>query len=145
VEDEAKGYGIKEATKAVEMLKADALAIHLNPLQEAIQPEGETTFANVMPAIETIAKKLGVPVIAKETGCGVSAAQARKLEALGVAGIDISGAGGTSWAAVEYYRARRRKDEDRDHGRWSHGKPLWRAPLPLRRKGLVGRYLEGSR
>ncbi len=109
----AKGYGIKEAAKAVEMLEADALAIHLNPLQEAIQPEGETTFANVAPAIESIVKKLDVPVIVKETGCGISASQARKLEALGVAGIDIAGAGGTSWAAVEYHRARRRRDEAR--------------------------------
>ena len=109
----ARGYGIKEATEAVEMLKADALAIHLNPLQEAIQPEGETTFANVAPAIEAIVKKLDVPVVVKETGCGISASQARKLEALGVAGIDIAGAGGTSWAAVEYYRARRRRDEAR--------------------------------
>jgi isopentenyl-diphosphate delta-isomerase len=122
----ARGYGIKEATEAVEMLKADALAIHLNPLQEAIQPEGETTFANVMPAIEAIAKKLNVPVIVKETGCGISASQARKLEALGVAGIDIAGAGGTSWAAVEYYRARRRKDEARQR----LGEDFWDWGIP---------------
>ena len=122
----AKGYGIKEATKAVEMLKADALAIHLNPLQEAIQPEGETTFANAMLAIEAIAKKLNVPVIVKETGCGISASQARKLEALGVAGIDIAGAGGTSWAAVEYYRARRRKDEARQ----KLGEDFWDWGIP---------------
>lgn len=122
----AKGYGIKEATKAVEMLKADALTIHLNSLQEAIQPEGETTFANVVPAIEAIVKKLDVPVILKETGCGISAAQAKQLEALGVAGIDIAGAGGTSWAAVEYYRARRRRDEARQR----LGEDFWDWGIP---------------
>jgi isopentenyl-diphosphate delta-isomerase len=122
----AKGYGIKEATKAVEMLKADALAIHLNPLQEAIQPEGETTFAKAAPAIESLVKKLDVPVVVKETGCGISVAQAKKLEELGVAGIDIAGAGGTSWAAVEYYRARRRGDEARQ----KLGEDFWDWGIP---------------
>jgi isopentenyl-diphosphate delta-isomerase len=121
-----KGYKVKEAAKAVDMLKADALTIHLNPLQEAVQPEGETTFTNLLPAIETIVDELGVPVLVKETGCGISASMAKQLEAIGVAGIDIAGAGGTSWAAVEYYRARKEKDEARQ----KLGETFWDWGIP---------------
>ena len=106
-----RGYGIKEARKAVEMIDADALAIHLNPLQEAIQPEGETRFVGVLRKIEEIAEGLDVPVIVKETGAGIAAEDAIKLEKVGVKGIDVSGVGGTSWAAVEYYRAKRSQSE----------------------------------
>ncbi len=100
-----RGYGVKEAEKAVRMIEADALAIHLNPLQEAVQPEGEAHYAGVLQRIEEIAEKLQVPVIVKETGAGMSAEVAKKLEGIGVGGIDVAGAGGTSWAAVEYHRA----------------------------------------
>lgn len=106
-----RGYGVKEARKAVEMLHADALAIHLNPLQEAVQPEGETSYAGTLNAIEKVVKGLHIPVIVKETGCGIAAEDAKQLEAIGVAAIDVAGAGGTSWAAVEYYRARSRMNE----------------------------------
>ncbi len=95
------------------MMKADALAIHLNPLQEAVQPEGETDYAGVLKKIGEIAQALDVPVIVKETGAGIAAEEAKMLEAAGVAGIDVAGAGGTSWAAVEYHRAMRLKDESR--------------------------------
>ena len=105
------GYGVKETRKAVEMMDADALAIHLNPLQEAIQPEGEASYEGVLKAIGKIVKGIDVPVIVKETGCGIAAAEAKQLEAIGVAAIDIAGAGGTSWAAVEYYRAKSQMDE----------------------------------
>ncbi len=107
----AKGYGVREATRAVEMLKADALAIHLNPLQEAVQPEGETSYAGVTKAIGKIIDELNVPVIVKETGCGIGAAEARVLERIGVAAIDVAGAGGSSWAAVEFHRASKHDDE----------------------------------
>ena len=100
------GYGLKEVKKAVEMIDADAIAIHLNPLQEAVQPEGQTRFGGVLEKIGEIAKELGKPVIAKETGAGIAAEEAKRLEAANVEGIDISGAGGTSFAAVEYYRAK---------------------------------------
>lgn len=100
------GYGLKEVRKAVEMVEADAIAIHLNPLQEAVQPEGQTNFKGILQKIREIAKDLDKPVIAKETGAGVAAEEAKQLETAGVKGIDVSGAGGTSWAAVEYYRAR---------------------------------------
>lgn len=98
-------YDIKKIRRAVEMIEADALAIHLNPLQEAIQPEGETVYAGIIDRIRMIVDSLDVPVIVKETGAGISAEVARKLEDAGVACIDVAGAGGTSWAAVEYYRA----------------------------------------
>ena len=122
----ARGYGVKEARKAVEMLEADALAVHLNPLQEAIQPEGETSYVGVVDAIEKIVKGLDVPVIVKETGCGIAAAEAKQLEAIGVAAIDVAGAGGTSWAAVEYYRAKRQVDESRQR----LGETFWDWGIP---------------
>jgi len=122
----AKGYSLKEAEKAVEMLEADALAIHLNPLQEAIQPEGETTYTGVTARIKAIVEGLNVPVIVKETGCGISASEARQLEAIKVAGIDIAGAGGTSWAAVEYLRAKKRGDETRQR----LGETFWDWGIP---------------
>ena len=93
-------YGIKEARKAVEMLEANALAIHLNPLQEAVQPEGETNYSGVFNKIGKIAQALEVPVIVKETGAGIAAEDAKMLEEAGVGGIDVAGVGGTSWAAV---------------------------------------------
>ena len=100
-------YGLKEVNRAVEMIDADALAIHLNPLQEAIQPEGETKFKGLIEKIREIAVALDIPVIVKETGAGIAAEEAKKLEEIGVKGIDVAGAGGTSWAAVEYYRAKK--------------------------------------
>ena len=100
------GYGLKEVKKAIEIIDADAVAIHLNPLQEAVQPEGQTSFKGVLEKIGEIASAVDKPVIVKETGSGISAEDAKKLEAAGVKGIDVSGAGGTSFAAVEYYRAK---------------------------------------
>jgi isopentenyl-diphosphate delta-isomerase len=104
-----KGYGINEVKKAIEMIEADAVAIHLNPLQEAVQPEGETDFTGLLEKIGGIARKLDTPVIVKETGAGVAAEEAERLAAKGVKGVDVSGAGGTSWAAVEHYRAKRHR------------------------------------
>jgi isopentenyl-diphosphate delta-isomerase len=100
----AKGYGVKEAKKAVEMIEADALAIHLNPLQEAVQEEGETATRDVLNRIGVLTKELEVPVIVKETGCGIAYEEASKLAETNVKGIDVGGAGGTSWSAVEAYR-----------------------------------------
>jgi len=99
------GYGVKEVKKTIDMIDADAVAIHLNALQEAIQPEGQTNFKGVLAKIGEIAGELDKPVIVKETGSGIGAEDAKKLEAAGVKGIDVGGAGGTSFAAVEYYRA----------------------------------------
>jgi isopentenyl-diphosphate delta-isomerase len=100
------GYGLKEVRKAIEMIEADAVAIHLNALQEAVQPEGQTNFKGILERISEITSEIDKPVIAKETGAGIAAEEARKLHDAGVKGIDIGGAGGTSFAAVEYHRAK---------------------------------------
>ncbi len=104
------GYKINEVKKAVQMIDADAIAIHLNAVQEGVQPEGQTNFKGVLDGIKEIAARLDKPVIAKETGAGIAAEEAKKLETAGVKGIDVSGTGGTSWAAVEYYRAQEQKN-----------------------------------
>ena len=98
------GYGIAECRRAVEMLEADALFLHLNPLQEVLQPEGNHNFSDILPKIGEICRVLPVPVIVKEVGWGISAPTARRLLDVGVSGIDIAGAGGTSWARVEMFR-----------------------------------------
>jgi isopentenyl-diphosphate delta-isomerase len=104
-------YGVKEAKKAVEMVKANALAVHLNALQEAVQPEGDTNYSGLLHKIGEVVQELDVPVVVKETGAGICAEDAAMLAATGVAAIDVSGIGGTSWAAVEYYRAKARQDD----------------------------------
>jgi isopentenyl-diphosphate delta-isomerase len=99
----SQGYGIKEAKKAVGMINANALAIHLNPLHETIQPEGEVDFKGCIKEIKKLSN-LGVPIIVKETGAGIAREEAVLLEKTGVAGIDVGGVGGTSFSAVEHYR-----------------------------------------
>jgi isopentenyl-diphosphate delta-isomerase len=98
------GYGIRECQRAVDMLAADALILHLNPLQEALQPEGDTKFRGLLRRIEEICTKLPVPVIAKEVGWGIGTATAKQLLDADVSAIDVAGAGGTSWSQVEMYR-----------------------------------------
>lgn len=99
-----KEFDIEQLKRALEFVKADALAIHLNATQELCQPEGDTHWGNVLSAIEHVCSKIDMPVIVKETGCGLSAAVAKNLENAGAACLDIGGAGGTSWAKVEYFR-----------------------------------------
>lgn len=116
------GYGRDECMRAVEMTEADALVLHLNPLQEAFQPAGNTRFAGLLKAIATIARDVPVPVIVKEVGWGISGDVARRLVDCGVAAIDVAGAGGTSWSEIEGLRmtpddVRRKVAEDfRDWG-----------------------------
>ena len=98
------GYGIDECKRAVGMIEADALVLHLNPLQEAIQPEGNTNFSGLLKKIEYICKNLPAPVVVKEVGWGISEEIAKKLAAVGVSAVDISGSGGTSWSQVERFR-----------------------------------------
>jgi isopentenyl-diphosphate delta-isomerase len=100
-----RDHGIEWAEQAVEMIEADAIAIHLNFLQEAIQPEGDHNATGCFAAIEDLARNFKKPVIVKETGCGISAATARRCWGAGVRAIDTGGWGGTSWAAVESVRA----------------------------------------
>ncbi|MBI3764198.1 MAG: type 2 isopentenyl-diphosphate Delta-isomerase [Chloroflexi bacterium] len=99
------GYGLDHCRRAVEMIGADALILHLNALQEAVQPEGDTNFAGLLGKIETVCRGLQVPVIAKEVGWGFSEKAARQLAEAGVAAIDVAGSGGTSWSQVEMHRA----------------------------------------
>lgn len=105
------GYGVKEVKHIVEMIAADAVAVHLNALQEAVQPEGQTNFKGILAKIAEIAGAIDTPVIVKETGAGISAEDAKALESAGVKAIDVGGVGGTSFAAVEYYRASQKRDE----------------------------------
>ncbi|MEY2846792.1 MAG: hypothetical protein RL076_2338 [Chloroflexota bacterium] len=98
------GYGVYECQRAVDMIEADALILHLNALQEAVQPEGNTNFAGLLPKIAAVCRALSVPVIVKEVGNGISAATARRLIEAGVAAVDVAGAGGTSWSEVERFR-----------------------------------------
>ena len=97
--------GLEQCLRIVDILEADALILHINPLQECIQPQGDTNFHGLFDKIETVCSKLPVPVIAKEVGNGISAAMAKKLLSVGVTAIDVAGAGGTSWAMVESERA----------------------------------------
>lgn len=99
------GYGEDEARRAVDMIEADALIIHLNPLQEAVQPEGDRNWTGLFGAIERLAGKMAVPIVVKEVGSGISARLARRFVDAGISIIDVAGAGGTSWAAVEAERA----------------------------------------
>jgi len=99
------GYGIDECRKAVDMIQADALILHLNPLQEAVQDAGDTNFAGLAGKLEIISKKLEIPVIVKEVGWGISERTAKLLSNCGITAIDVAGAGGTSWSQVEMHRA----------------------------------------
>src|SRR5207245_9614325 len=99
------GVGIDQCLEAVEMIGADALVLHLNPLQEALQQEGDHNFRGLLEKIGLIARALPVPVIVKEVGSGISGPIAWQLAEAGVAAIDVAGAGGTSFARGEAVRA----------------------------------------
>jgi isopentenyl-diphosphate delta-isomerase len=99
------GYSIDQCRRAVEMIGADALILHLNVLQEALQPEGNRNFKGLTEKIATVCRELKVPVVVKEVGNGISVEVAKRLHGAGVAAIDIAGKGGTAWSAVEAQRA----------------------------------------
>jgi len=102
---QAKSLDTSTIASLVEGVGADALCVHLNPAMEIVQPGGDRDFVGVIDAIERLVQELPVPVIAKETGCGIGPRAARKLARVGVRHLDVSGAGGTSWVAVETARA----------------------------------------
>jgi len=99
------GYGPEHLQRAVDMAEADALILHFNVLQEAVQPEGDTNFAGLLAKIEEVCRSVTVPVIAKEVGWGFSKQDVVALVNAGISAIDVAGSGGTSWSEVEYYRA----------------------------------------
>jgi isopentenyl-diphosphate delta-isomerase len=99
------GYSVDECRRAVEMIEADALILHLNPLQEVLQLEGDFKWRGLLEKIEAVCRGLAIPVVAKEVGWGISERVARLLYNAGVSAIDVAGAGGTSWSQVEMHRA----------------------------------------
>ncbi len=123
-----EGITLQNARTAVESLKADALCVHLNPLQEAVQSAGDTNFSNLSEKIGGIVRELGVPVIVKEVGTGISTEDAKRLMDIGVKYIDIAGSGGTSWSRVEGKR-----DRDSSLGRLFQD---WGLPTPQALKAL---------
>ena len=96
---------ISDIERIVNVLDADALAVHLNAAQEVIQPEGQPSFKNIIKYVAKIVEKIEVPIIIKETGCGLSLEVVRSFTEVGVQGFDVSGAGGTNWILIEKFRA----------------------------------------
>lgn len=99
------GCGVDECRQVVDMVEADALILHFNVLQEAVQPEGDTNFAGLLDRVKMVCDGVGVPVIAKEVGWGFAESDVRALVDAGVSAVDVAGSGGTSWSEVEYHRA----------------------------------------
>jgi isopentenyl-diphosphate delta-isomerase len=126
------GLGIDDCRKAVEDVEANALFIHFNPLQEALQPEGDTNFSGLLSKIKTLCQSLSVPVVAKEVGWGLSGQIAKRLVDIGVAAIDVSGAGGTSWSQVEMHRAQNEQQRKLASTFVSWGIPTAQAILDVR-------------
>lgn len=105
-----RGYDVDEAQRAVDLLGADALIIHLNPLQEAVQAGGDRDWSNLLARLEGLVSRFEQPIIVKEVGFGISAGVAERIAQCGVAAIDVAGAGGTNWALVESHRARTQEE-----------------------------------
>jgi isopentenyl-diphosphate delta-isomerase len=99
-----KGYGVDDCRRLIETLRADALVLHLNAIQEAVQPDGDTCFGGLLAKIESVCRELNAPVIVKEVGWGIAPDTVHKLFDAGVAAVDLAGAGGTSWSEVERHR-----------------------------------------
>lgn len=128
-----RGFGVDEARRALDMIGADALIVHLNPLQEACQPEGDRDWWGVGAALEALVKALGAPVVVKETGAGLSARTGRRLLDMGVAALDVAGAGGANWGLIEGERATEPADKAHALAFADWGIPTARAIADLRR------------
>jgi len=111
----AEGLDIQMIEKIISMIDANALVIHLNPLQELIQPEGEPKYKGVLEKIAIITEKISIPIIVKEVGSGISREVALKLQKANINCINIAGAGGTSWAGIEKIRANKVKNDVKEH------------------------------
>ncbi len=136
-------YTLDKITRIISMIDADALAIHLNPLQESVQPEGDTDFTGVLDRIDWLSRELSVPIIVKETGAGISYETAKMLLKTKVKAIDVSGSGGTSWSAIEVYRARKVKDDVKEHlgtKFWNWGIPTAASVVEVR--AAVGKEIQ---
>lgn len=127
-----RGFGVDEARRVLDMIAADALIVHLNPLQEACQPEGDRDWWGVGAALEAVVKTLDAPVVVKETGAGMSAATAKRLLAMGVAAVDVAGAGGSNWATVEGERSEGEADKAHAAAFADWGVPTARAIAEVR-------------
>ncbi len=125
--------GAKMALKAVEMLEADALILHLNPLQEILQPEGDKNWSGLLLQIEQLAADVKIPIVVKEVGAGISGNIALQLFNAGISIIDVAGAGGTSWAAVEGNRATDKRTQNLANTFREWGIPTVRAVKDVRR------------
>ena len=140
-------YGEGEIAKVVDMIRADALAVHFNAVQEAVQPEGETNFSGVFANLKNLCGSLKIPVIAKETGSGFSRIDATNLKDAGVSAIDIGGWGGTNFALVEHFRSKGRLGELFSH--WGiptyEGLQQCRGILPLIASGGIRNGLDAAK
>jgi isopentenyl-diphosphate delta-isomerase len=137
------GYGLKECLEVLDAVGADALILHLNPLQEALQPGGNTNFAGLLQKVKTICCGLSVPVVIKEVGSGISEDLARRLAEAGVSGIDVAGVGGTCWSEIE-----RRRTHDRQSDMIAKAFDAWGIPtaesIIMARKGAPRLPIIGS-
>ena len=120
------GWGVDEAKRCVEMIEADALALHMNPLQEAVQVDGDTNYKGVYSKVSELKKSVTVPLVMKETGAGIAWEDAVKMQEAGASGLEISGVGGTSWSAVEYHIAKEVGKKDMEY----LGQAFWNWGIP---------------
>jgi len=120
------GWGAAEAQTCVDMVKADALALHMNPLQEAVQVNGDTDYRGVYAKIKELSNEISTPLIMKETGAGIAWEDAVKMQEAGASGLEISGVGGTSWSAVEYHIAKEVGKKEMEY----LGQALWNWGIP---------------
>jgi isopentenyl-diphosphate Delta-isomerase len=120
------GLSTVDVIKIIKMIDADALAIHLNPLQELIQPEGEPRFKGILQRISNLVQDIEIPIIVKEVGSGISADVALRLEKSGVRSINVAGSGGTSWAGIEKIRA----DQHNEYIKSRLGELFWDWGIP---------------
>ncbi len=134
---QAGEYGAAAVSELAKRLGADAMAVHLNPAQEMMQREGDRDFSGVLDTIRELVDTLEIPVVVKETGCGLSVQSAKSLVKVGVQQVDVSGAGGTSWVAVERHRAGAESREERlGDEYWDWGLPTALSVHACRAEGL---------
>jgi isopentenyl-diphosphate Delta-isomerase len=117
----AKLHDASSVQKLADLAHADAFAVHLNPLQEFLQPEGNTNFRGVLRGIEMLVREMAIPIIVKEIGAGISQQVAKQLMDVGVSIIDVAGAGGTSWAGVEILRGKKNSSPTTNERFWDWG------------------------